>query len=169
MASHHLLFWRFFSPRLMSKALASLDRSAAVVVGVCWSAALIMVIIAVLATRSAVSAKRDAEAALAIEPTLPMASQSSLRQIDVKAVVDRVQHQFPDVTIEADNSQAIIIKTGEGSRFHQWILALNYLDAIDSQYRWTLRDFCVGRCGGDLMRAVVVGQKTSFSVPQSKN
>ena len=157
---------RALSPRLVSKALVALDKSTAVVISVCWTAAFVTLILAVFAVHGAVAAKKEAAQAAAAEPVLPKVANASLNPREIKAVLDRLQRQFPDVRIEPGQNQTLVIKSDDGSKFHQWISALSYVDTMAPGFRWTLREFCVGSCGGQgLMRAVVSGQKTTFSLP----
>jgi hypothetical protein len=156
---------KVLSPRLATKALSVLDQSTAVVVSLAWLAALITLIMAMFAVHGAVSAKKEAAAAIVAEPVLPVASTTGLSLQEGQAILDRLQHQFPDLKIEMDSSRAFNIKTEDGSKFHQFTTALSYIDTMAPQYRWTLRDFCVGHCGQDLMRAAVTGQKVTFQLP----
>lgn len=80
--------------------------------------------------------------------------------------LDRLQRQFPDIRFDVGQNQTLIIKSDDGSKFHQWISALSYVDTMAPQFRWNIKEFCVGGCGTQgLMRAVVEGKKTAFSLP----
>ncbi|MGB9153571.1 MAG: hypothetical protein WCD70_10850 [Alphaproteobacteria bacterium] len=160
-------FLKFFSPRLVAKAVTTLDKSTSVVVSTCWCAALVTLILAVFSVHSAVTAKRDAAEALVAEPVLPKASSTPINPHEAQLILDRLQHQFPDIKFEMGSGGAIIIRSTDGAKFHEWITSLSYIDAMAPEFRWTLRDFCVGACPAqDLMKAVVAGQKTVFSLPQ---
>lgn len=159
------LFVRMLSPRIVAKALVLLDKSTAVVVGACWLSAVAALILAALAVHAAVDVKKEAASAIVAEPVLPQVSTNGITPKDTQAVVERLQRQFPDLKIEIDSAQGIIVKTDDGSRFHQWITALSYVDTMAPQYRWNLKDFCVGKCGAELMRATVTGQRVAFSLP----
>ncbi len=156
-----------FSPRLMARALASLDKSTAIVISACWLAALVTLILAVFAVHGAVSSKNAAAEAISAEPVLPVSTNTPIGPRELQLISDRLQHQFPDIKIEAGAAQALSIKSDDGAKFHQWITALSYIDTMAPQFHWTLRDFCVGACGGQtLMKATVTGQKMVFSLPQ---
>jgi hypothetical protein len=162
--SHAVL--KAFSPRILVKALLTLDRATAIVVGSAWLAALAVLIIAMFSVSNALSAKKLAADAQAVEPILPIATTSRINQNDASVLVERLQRQFPDIKIEADGSQTIILKTSDASKFHQWVSALSFVDAMSPQLRWIMQGFCVGSCGqGDLMRAAVVGQRVKFALP----
>jgi hypothetical protein len=161
------LFFKFLSPRIIARAVTALDKSTSVVVSTCWLAAFVVLILAVFSVHSAVSAKRDAAAALVSEPVLPKVSNSPISAHEGQAILDRLQHQFPDIKFELGGGQSIVIRSEDGAKFHQWITALSYIDAMAPEFRWTLQNFCVGACNGqDLMKAVVLGQKAEFSLPQ---
>ena len=160
-------FLKFFSPRLVAKAVTTLDKSTSVVVGSCWLAALVILVLAVFSVHSAVSAKKEVGEALVAEPVLPKVSTTDINAHEEQSILDRLQHQFPDIKFEMGSAGSIVIKSEDGAKFHQWITALSYIDAMAPEFRWTLRDFCVGICPGqDIMKAVVVGQKSVFSLPQ---
>jgi hypothetical protein len=162
---------RIFSPRVISKVLASLDKSTAIVISACWLAALVMLILAVFAVHGAVSSKREAAAAIAVEPALPVVASTPMSLHEIQVVIERLQHQFPDIKIDTRPGEKpmLTIKSDEGIKFHQWVNALSYIDTMSPQYRWTLREFCVGdTCGNGrgLMSASVSGEKVVFSMPQ---
>jgi hypothetical protein len=153
------------SPRIGAKALALLDKSTAVVVSTCWLAALVTLILAVIAVHNAVAAKHESAEALVAEPVLPVATTTPITQRDSQQILERLQHQFPDIKFEIETNQAITIKSDDGAKFHQWVTAISYIDTMAPQIRWTLRDFCVGHCSSNLMKAVVIGQKVVFTLP----
>jgi hypothetical protein len=158
-------FIRALSPRLVSKALNTLDRSTAVVIGVCWSAALVMMVLAFFAVHGAMSSRREAAEALAVEPSLPVISSVAMTKNEVQSIADRLQRQFPDIKFEAKSGQLLSIKSDDGLKFHQWITALSYIDTMAPQFRWTLKEFCTGTCGSGqgLMNALLSGQKMMIS------
>ncbi|MDR3424736.1 MAG: hypothetical protein P4M13_06615 [Alphaproteobacteria bacterium] len=158
---------RLFSPRIVTKALASLDKSTALVVSACWLAALVMLILATFAVHGAVSARKEAAEAMVAEPALPQEVDSPINVRDARAIMDRLQHQFPEIKINLEANEIFTIKSEDGAKFHQWIMAVSYIDTMAPEYRWSLREFCVGACGSQgLMKAVIVGQKMIFSAPQ---
>ena len=163
------LFIRVFSPRLVSKALNTLDRSTSVVIGVCWSAALVTMVLAVFAVHGAVSSRRDAAEAIAVEPVLPIISSVPMNSHEIQSIADRLQRQFPDIKFEPKQGQLLVVRSDDGLKFHQWITALSYIDTMASQFRWTLKEFCTGNCGSGqgIMNAVLTGQKMMLSSPRS--
>lgn len=167
MASRNKFLLKFLSPRLIAKAVTALDKSTSVIISTCWLAAFVILILAVFSVHSAVSAKREADAAQVAEPILPKVSNNPITPHDGQQILDRLQHQFPDIKFEMSSGEAIVVKSEDGAKFHQWITALSYIDAMAPEFRWTLRDFCVGACAGqDIMKATVVAQKATFSLPQ---
>jgi hypothetical protein len=163
------LLIRSLSPRLVSKALNALDSSTAIVISACWAAAFVMVILAVFAVRGAVSSQRESAEARAIEPNLPVIKSEPISSRDTQDIVGRLERQFPDIKFDAKQGQALVIKTDDGSKFHQWITALSYIDTMAPQFRWTLREFCTGAsCGSGqgIMNAVLTGQKMVLSMPR---
>ena len=168
MSTNAKFFLKFLSPRILAKAAMTLDKSTSVVVSACWVATFVVLILAVFSVHGAVSAKKDAAEALVAEPALPKLSTKNIERREAQSISDRLQRQFPDIKFEMGAEGAIIIKSGDGSKFHEWITALSYIDAMAPEFRWTLHDFCVGTCGGqDIMKAVVTGQRAAFSLPQS--
>jgi hypothetical protein len=168
MSGNTQILIRVFSPRLIGKALSALDKSTAIVVGMCWLAAVVMLIAASMSVHSVMLAKKEAADATIATPVLPEATTIGINAQDAQQVVGRLQRQFPDIKFDIDGNQMIFMSASEGSKFHQWITALGYIDAMAPQYRWTLRTFCVGKCnsGQDLMKASVTGQKMTFSLPK---
>jgi len=159
-------FLKIFSPRIVAKALVTLDKSTAVIISACWAAALVTLILAVFAVHGAVSAKKEAADAQVLEPVLPKATTTAMTPRELQSIVERLQHQFPDIKFEMGANQVIVVRCLDGSKFHQWITALGYIDTMSPDFRWTMPDFCVGNCDNhDLMRAAVTGQKVSFSLP----
>ncbi len=161
------LMLKIFSPRIVAKAVMAMDKSTAVIISAFWLAALVTLILAVFAVHGAVSSKKEAADAKVAEPVLPVISNTSLSPVDIQKIMDRMQHQFPDVKFDTGANQTIIIRSNDGSKFHQWITALSYVDTMEPQYRWMINDFCVGTCGNqDMMKATVTGHKVVFSLPQ---
>lgn len=158
---------KVFSPRVLSQAVTALDKSTGLVVSACWLAALVMMILAVLAVHAAVSAKKDAVAAMAAEPLVPKEAHSDIPPRDLQIITERLQHQFVDIKVDLSATGTITFRTQDGSKFHQWITALSYIDTMAPQYRWTLKGLCVGSCSNqDLMKAEISGQKMTFTVAQ---
>lgn len=167
MSSKATMAMRFFSPRIIAKAVSSLDKSMALVVSACWMAALVMLVLAAFSVHGAVSAKQEADKALVAEPVLPKISSAAISAREMQVLLGRVQSQFPEVKFNIGANQLVSVTCDDGNKFHQWISALSYIDTMAPQYKWTLKEFCVGACGtNNLMKAVVLGQKMVFSLPQ---
>ncbi len=158
---------RFLSPRVVARALNALDRSTAIVISASWTAAMVMVILAVFAVRGAVYSQREAADASAIEPDLPIVTNTPISQQEMQSIVERLERQFPDIRFDARQKQTLVVKTDDGLKFHQWITALSYIDTMAPQFRWTMREFCTGICGSGqgIMSAVLTGQKVVLSMP----
>ncbi len=167
MAVDRNLMLKFLSPQVISKAVTTLDKYTTIVVSACWAAALVILILAVFSVRGAVTAKKDADAALVAEPVVPSVQKAAIEARETQATMDRMARQFPDIKFEAGGSQSIVIKSVDGARYHEWVSALSYIDSMSPQIHWTLDELCVGNCkGSDLMRAVVSGERLRFSLPQ---
>jgi len=161
------LILRAASPQIVTKALRSIDKSTAIVIGICWLAAFTMLILAFIAVKGAILSQKEAASAVASEPIMPVISTSSVTAREIRSVADRLQRQFPGVKFSVGQGQALGIKSDEGAKFHQWISSLSYVDTMSPDYRWMVREFCVGNCGGKgLMQAVIEGQKVSLSRPK---
>ncbi|MDE2030291.1 MAG: hypothetical protein KGI97_06985 [Alphaproteobacteria bacterium] len=161
------LLLKFLSPRLVAKAVATLDKSTAIVVGICWGVAMTTLVVTLITVHAAIDERKAADEAIVAEPILPVAKTVKIVPAEVRKLIDQMTRQFPDVKFEATNGGSMIIRGGDGNKFHEWISALSYIDTISPQYRWLLDSFCVGHCTGqDVMRAEVSGQKVTFSLPE---
>jgi hypothetical protein len=160
------LMLKALAPQMMSKAIEAFDRATMVIIGACWAAAVLMMGFALYAVSLSVNAKHAAEAALAAEPALPRIAHQGMDARELQTVTGRLQRRFPDLGISSRDR--LVVAATEGSKFHEWLTALSYLDTLSPQYRWTIEELCVGKCAGrDLMHAEVVGEKTTFEMPQS--
>ena len=161
------LMLKVFSPRIIAKAVVTFDKSTAVIISACWVAAFVTLILAVIAVHGAVSAKRDAVDARTAEPVLPLAATTAMSPREVQTILDRLQHQFPDIKMDVGPNQSLVVRCADGTKFHQWMTALGYIDTMAPQFRWTMSEFCVGTCTGqELMKATLEGHKVVFSLPQ---
>jgi hypothetical protein len=158
---------RALSPKLTTKALQTFDRATTIVVGACWGAALLMVVFALYTVSLAASTKRAAEEALVAEPVLPKIVRQPISAHEEQQLVDRLQHLYPDIVFTLGGDQSLTVRASDGSKFHEWLAAVSYLDSASAQYRWSVKEFCVGKCvANELMHAVLVGEKVSFEAPQ---
>jgi hypothetical protein len=159
------IFLKSLSPKIAVKVIESFDRVTALVVGVCWAGAALMIGFALYTVNLTVTAKHAAETALVAEPVLPKAVHRKIEARDVQGLIDRLQHRYPDLIITFKNS--LSISAADGSKFHDWLNVLSYMDEISPQNRWNMEEFCVGRCSGNvLMQATLTGEKITFEKPQ---
>lgn len=160
-----------FGPKIVSKAMQSFDRATTVVVISCWCAAFVVMSAAVYTITISVAAHRAADAALAAEPVLPKIAHAPMDIKSAQNMFDRMQHRFADVTFSVRGTN-LGVTSSNGSRFHQWLAALSYIDTISPQLHWSFQEFCVGECtNAELMHAVLKGERVSFEAPKddSKN
>jgi hypothetical protein len=154
-----------FGTRFMSKAAHSFDRATVVVVSVCWGAAIFMIAFTLYTLHVAAATGNAAETAAASEPILPKVVHKPIDAHDTKPLVDRLQHRYPGLNFSTGSDNSIAISSQDGTKFHDWLNVLRYVDIASPKYRWTLKEFCVGKCSGSLMRAVMVGEVVTFEAP----
>lgn len=171
MAMDSKLTFKLLSPRMMSKAMQTFDRATTVVVSACWGATAFIMAAAVYTLILSVSARHSADDALVAEPNLPKIIHKPMDIKSAQKVFDRMQHRFPDITFTV-HGQDIVVASGDGGKFRQWLTALSYMDTISPEFHWSFQEFCVGRCTNmELMHAAVAGDRVSFEAPSadSKN
>ncbi|MDD3289028.1 MAG: hypothetical protein PHX43_08555 [Alphaproteobacteria bacterium] len=159
---------KLLAPKLLIKAFRAFDRATMVVVATCWSAALITMLFALYSLWMVGTAKSQVAAAVATEPSLPKMVTRQLSKGEADPLMDRLQKRFVELGFSMSGEQAFVITGVDGSRFRSWLTALSYIDTISPQYRWSIKEFCVGmKCSNsDLpMRAVLTAEKISFSAP----
>jgi hypothetical protein len=156
--------------RFATKAVRTFDRATVVVVCVCWGVAVLMIAFAMYAIILSASTRHASETAAASEPILPKIVRKPIDTRDSRPLVDRLQHRYPEINVTLNNDQTVTISADSGPRFREWLTAISYIDIMSPQYRWTIKDFCAGKCvGGVLMRAVLSGEKISFEAPKNKH
>ena len=156
--------------RFIRKAVHTFDRATVIVVGVCWGAAIMMVLFALYAVILSASTRRAAEAAAASEPVLPTTLHKPILPRESQPLLDRLKHRFPGISVTLNNDQSVTLSANDGSKFREWLMAMSYTDVMSPQYRWTIKEFCAGKCsGGVLMHAILTGEKISFEAPQPLN
>lgn len=155
------------SPKLAAKAIQAFDRGMTVVVGACWGAALLMMIFALYTASLSAAASRAAEEAEAAEPILPKTVRQPVEPHDLEPMIERLQHRYMGISFSLGTDRALTVSCVDVNKFREWLTALSYIDTISPEYRWSLREFCVGGgCkGGALMIAVLTGEKISFAAP----
>ena len=158
--------FRIFSPRIMAMALQAFDRATLIVLGVCWSAFLLMMLFTVYTLKQSNAAKHDTETALVAEPDLPKMTKQGVDAKLAQTIVERLQRLYPDITFSLAGT-AIVVSSVDAAKFHQWLTSLSYIDTIYPEFRWSITDFCVGKCvRGPVMQATLTGERASFTLPQ---
>lgn len=158
-------FGRAFAPRLINKAINAFDKATIVIVSSVWGGAILIMLFALYTINMSVTAKRQVIEAAATEPSLPQLVSRPPELTELKPIVDRMQKRFPDITFTLGNDKTLAISAQQGAKFRTWLTVLSYIDTISPQYRWQIKEFCVGgKCSGSVpMKAVLVAQKISFS------
>jgi hypothetical protein len=159
-----------FAARIVSKAVQAFDKATMVVVVTCWSGAILVMLFALYTLSLSVTAKREAIEASAEEPSLPQMVNKAPTKAELDPLVERLQRRFSDISFALSSDMSLAVSASDGSRFRTWLTVLSYIDTISPQYRWTMREFCVGqKCGSStLMRAVVTAEKITFLPPTPK-
>lgn len=157
------------SPSMIAKVVQTFDRFTLVIIGISWLVTIIIMLFALYTVNLAVSAKKEAEQALADEPALPVITRIPVgNSKEIQIMLERLQHRYPEVNVGWQNG-GLIITGANGSRYHQWLMAIGQVDTLYPQYRWKIKEFCVGATCGDnkpLMGIDLVGEKVSFQMPQ---
>ena len=156
--------FKAFSPKLLVKVVQAFDKATIILVGSCWAAALVTMMFSLYALSIASNTKRDVATAIATEPAVPKMVTKSLDQADLQPLSDRMQKRFSEITFGV-SGDTLTVTANEPGKFRQWLTVLSYIDTISPQYRWTIKEFCVGmRCGGSTpMKAVIQAEKISFT------
>jgi len=160
------------SGRFVSKAIHTFDRATIVVVSVCWGAAILMLVFTLYTISLSASTHRAAETAAASEPILPKITRKQIDTRDAKALIDRMQHRYSGMNFTlGNNDNSITVSSTDGAKFHDWVSAVRSVDVSSPKYRWTIKELCVGRCTGALMRAMLLGETVTFeaSDPAAKH
>ncbi len=159
-----------FAPRYISKAIDTFDKASMVIVSVCWGGAIFIMIFAMYTVHLAVEAKRDTVEAKAMQPSLPIMRKKSPKITEMEPIVERLQRRFPNITFDLRRDLSLNISTSDGSMFRNWLTILSYVDTISPEYRWEIREFCVGmRCPSAVpMRAILIAKKITFKAPKAK-
>lgn len=155
------------SPKMAAKIIESFDRATIVVVAACWAAAVLMMVFAVYTVLASTSAKRAAEIASAVEPALPQIVINPVEVSVAQDLITRLSRRYPDIKFSLANDQNLKVTAQDGSKYRQWLTAISYIDTAFPNYHWTLEYFCVGKCRGELMNAVLKAERISFTVPET--
>ncbi len=158
------------SPALVTKVVQTFDKATMVIVSVSWGGAVVLMLFALYTLNLSVSAKKQVAEAAAMEPSLPRIVTRPPEAAEMKPIVERLQKRFPDIGFNLAADQTLTVTAVDGGRFRTWLTVLSYIDTISPQYRWQLKDFCVGaQCAATTpMKAVLTAQKITFSAPGGK-
>jgi len=161
---------RIFRPALISKAMQTFDKATMVIVSMSWGGAVLLMLFALYTVNLSVTAKREVFEAAAMEPSLPRIITRKPEAAEITPLMDRMQKRFPDIAFSLSNDQSLTVSAVDGAKFRTWLTVLSYIDTISPQYRWQMKDFCVGvQCkASSPMRAVLTAQKITFAAPQGK-
>jgi hypothetical protein len=168
MSSVPTILLRVLSPRIAAKAVQAFDRATIVVVATCWAAAAVVLAATIYTVMASASARRADDQALAQEPLLPKIVHNNIENKNIQVLVDRMQHRYNTITFSAQANRLRISST-DGTKFRDWLMALSYIDTISPEYHWTIQDFCVGKCKGDIMSATLAAEKITFTAPDDKD
>jgi len=159
---------RVFNPAFISKILKTFDKATMLIVSVSWGGSLFLMLFALYTVNLSVTAKREVYEAAAMEPSLPKIMTRKPENSEIKPLVDRLQKRFPDISFSLSNEQALTVSAVDGAKFRTWLTVLSYIDTISPQYRWQMKDFCVGvQCKASTpMRAILTAQKITFAAAQ---
>lgn len=159
-------FLKALSPQMMVRTIQTFDRATTIIVSACWAAAILMMAGAIYTLSLSVSTRREAEVAQAVEPNLPKIVHTNMDAKMAQAVVDRMQRRFPDITF-APRAANIMVSATDGAKFRSWLTALSYIDTVSPEFRWSIQEFCVGKCtGNELMKTTLAGERVTFQTPQ---
>ncbi|MFA6280681.1 MAG: hypothetical protein WC612_07855 [Bdellovibrionales bacterium] len=170
MKTEGLSFTHMLAPRLIGRVVQSFDKATIVIVASCWGAALLVIVFALYTLNLSVQSKKSVVEASAREPFLPKIVIKAPDASEIGVIIDRMKSRFPDITFTLANDQSLAISAVEGAKFRTWLTVLSYVDTISPQYRWQIKDFCVGmKCpAATPMKATLVAQKITFLMPDSK-
>lgn len=159
---------RSLSPVLITKALQTFDRATMVVVLACWGGALTLTGVALYTLHLSIVAKREVVAASAHEPGLPKIASKPLDSAEIQPVVDRLKKLYSEIQFSMSRDRSLTVTASDVAHFRTWLTVLSYIDTITPQYRWTMKEFCVGsRCErGVSMKAVLGAEKVTFVAPE---
>jgi len=158
---------KLFSPRMVAKAIQTFDRATTIVVSVCWGVAAFVMAAAVYTLMLSISVRHDADNALVAEPALPKVAHQPMDIRGAQKVFDRMQHRFSDINFSV-RGKDLVVATTDGTKFHQWLMALSYVDTISPEFHWSISELCVGKCANvELMHAALTGDHVSFEAPDA--
>ncbi len=160
-----------FGAKVMERALQAFDRATMVVVISCWVGAISVMAFALYTVTLSTKAKQEALVAAATEPGLPKVTSTALESAELQPIVDRLQKRFPEISFSTSRERTLTVTANDVNSFRLWLTVLSYIDTVTPQYRWTIKEFCVGsRCEKNTpMRAVLGAEKVTFATPAAGN
>ncbi len=159
-----------FAPSLMGRAVRAFDSATMVVVSVCWGGAILVLLFTIYTINLTMTAKRESLEAAAKEPNLPKIVNKKPVKDELKPFLTRLQRLFPEISFVLGRDQTLIVMTSDAGNFRLWLTVLSYIDTMSPQYRWGMKEFCVGMAcdKGIPMKAVLTAEKISFSATEEK-
>lgn len=163
-------YTKIMNPALIAQALRTFDQATTIIVSVSWGGALILMLFALYTVNLSVTAKHGVYEAAAKEPGLPIIMTRRPESAEMAPLLERLQKRFPEINFLLANDQSLTVSAVDGSKFRTWLTVLSYIDTISPQYRWQIKDFCVGAAckAATPMRAVLTAQKITFTVPRNE-
>ncbi|QQR69482.1 MAG: hypothetical protein IPI58_02055 [Alphaproteobacteria bacterium] len=150
-------------------SMVALDRATMMLLITVWLAALLMVGMAVFTTGMAFETMRQSHEAKAIIPIVPSIRSAAANSDQVKEIGKRIEKMFTGIKTEA-SSNTLRIFTGSADMYMSWVTSLGYVDVIQRDVRWSIRDMCVGsECSGSqssLMSALLIAESFTFEEKQ---
>lgn len=164
-------YTKILNPVLIGRLMRTFDQATTVIVSVSWGGALLILLFALYTVNLSVTAKRQVYEAAAKEPSLPSIVSRKPEGAEMAPILERLQKRFPDIGFSLANDQALTVSASDGARFRTWLTVLSYIDTISPQFRWQMKEFCVGvQCKATTpMRAILMPQKITFSMPKKED
>ncbi len=156
---------KVLNPALINRALRTFDKATMVVVSATWGGAVLLMLFALYTVNLSVSAKKQVVEAAAREPSLPKIVTRKPESSEMNPLLERLQKRFPEITFNLSNDLSLTVSAVDGARFRTWLTVLSYIDTISPQFRWEMKEFCVGvQCKASVpMRAILAPKKITFT------
>lgn len=160
------LLKKVFSPRILAAVIRGFDRATLMIIGTCWMMTVLVMVLAMYTVNHSAQVRRDAEAALAVEPVLPKINHTPVGGRELQVMIDRLQKRYPEIAVTWQTG-VLNLSTTNGGFYRQWLTAIGQVDTLYPQFRWKVLNFCVGKvCGQNLMGIDLVGERIEFEMPQ---
>ena len=154
-----------FSFSTMLRDLQSLGQNHMTIMAISWGVALIMVCLATYTAHLSVESRQDTNRLQSVPSVLPRLDVEVVDLAKAVTLHHQLVQRYPDIQI-ADLEGNIVISSNDATKFREWVEAIDYMDTLQADWRWSLPEFCVGQCTGkELMYAVVHAEAVSFSNP----